>query len=151
MKSVQEITLSDIAFIELILPIGEQYSDKLADLPLRNGQSWAIKIDIQHGNGNVIQNWHIGHSMHIMLKVCDEGVYSLLNKDGNVLFEKQACYVPHFIPNKYNDYVVFDIDENGVILNMPQPCLDEFSLNEFLDDIEADYEVIKALLEKETK
>lgn len=83
-------------------------------IPLRNGDSWCIDIDIETG---VIQNWPQGTTASVHYKVCDAGVYSVLDSEGNTVAEKDG-YVPSMLSpggSGYGDYIIMDIDATGKI------------------------------------
>lgn len=85
-------------------------------IPLRKGDTWDITIDLESGT---IENWTKGATASVHYKVCDAGVYKLIDYDGNVVVENDG-YVPNFLaPNGggYGDYVIIKIDENGYIEN----------------------------------
>lgn len=84
------------------------------NMPLREGNSWCPKIDLATG---VIDEWPKGVNAHIHYKVCDMGVYSLLDNDGNTVASIDG-YVPGIMSpeeNGYGDYIIMSIDENGKI------------------------------------
>ncbi len=65
------------------------------------------------------------------MKVCDEGVYTLLS-DGKEVATRDG-YVPHgVVPGEYGDYVILNIASDGKITNWPAP--DEIDLDGFTDD-----------------
>lgn len=83
-------------------------------IPCRSGDTWSILIDIEKGQ---ILSWptHIPVTAHVHYKVCDNGVYALLDKDFKEVVKKEG-YVPRMLgPNGYGDYVVMDIDAHGSI------------------------------------
>lgn len=83
-------------------------------IPLRSGEDWKITIDLETGK---IQSWPNGITAKTHYKVCDAGVYSLLDVDGNVV-AKKVGYVPRMLcpkENGYGDYVIMEIDGDGVI------------------------------------
>lgn len=83
-------------------------------IPCREGDLWCPVIDIATGR---IENWPQGTTASLHYKVCDEGVYTLVDVDGNEVGEKDG-YVPDCMcPESpgYGDYIIMDIDANGVI------------------------------------
>ncbi|WP_373803041.1 hypothetical protein [Bacteroides heparinolyticus] len=75
---------------------------------------WMPTIDIETGQ---IVDWPKGTTADVHYKVCDDGTYSLLDKDKNVLIEVSS-YVPGILCPKeegYGDYIIMDIDEDGYI------------------------------------
>lgn len=83
-------------------------------IPLRSGDRWKITIDLETGK---IQSWPNGVTAKTHYKVCDSGVYYLLDSEGNVVAKKDG-YVPSMLcpkENGYGDYVIMEIDGEGVI------------------------------------
>jgi hypothetical protein len=75
---------------------------------------WDINIDIDKG---LIENWPTDIKASIHYKVCDEGFYEIFDEKGEKLGDFNG-YVPHIMcPKKqgYGDYIIMDIDENGII------------------------------------
>lgn len=73
------------------------------------------KIDIDEGK---IIDWN-GLKVSVYYKVCDQGQYTLLDSDENVIFEVES-YVPKILQindNGYGDYIYIDVDEKGYIKN----------------------------------
>jgi len=83
-------------------------------IPCRDGDYWCIEIDVTNGK---INNWEDGNAAKIHYKVCDDGQYTLLDKDGEMLLSIDS-YVPNVLSpkeNGYGDYVIMDIDSRGFI------------------------------------
>ena len=83
-------------------------------IPLRVGDCWEPLIDLETG---IIQNWPPGTAADIHYKVCDAGVYSLLDAGGNVV-KKIDGYVPKIMcpgDDGYGDYVIMTVDGAGQI------------------------------------
>ena len=58
-----------------------------------------------------------GFTAQVHYKVCDDGVYTVTDKDGNTIVEHEG-YVPSIMcpaKNGYVDYIIMNIDENGFI------------------------------------
>lgn len=89
--------------------------DENGDLmPLRVGDDWRPIIDLETG---IIRDWPAGKTASVHYKVCDSGVYHLLNEEGEIVFTKEG-YVPSILSpggSGYGDYVIMDIDEKGKI------------------------------------
>lgn len=93
---------------------GADYEDG-GDLYGKSGSVWMIDIDLDTG---IVKNWN-GKKLKTHFKVCDEGIYKLLNSEGDVIAEIED-YVPSMLSpngNGYGDYVIMDIDETGKIDN----------------------------------
>lgn len=65
------------------------------------------------------------------LKICDEGIYTLLDEQDTEVFKKDNCYIPEFIPNSYGDYLQLNI-EGGVVVNWS--TLEQADFDEFIND-----------------
>ena len=79
-----------------------------------NEYRWRPIIDIDNG---VITNWKKGFTAQIHYKVCDDGIYTVTDKDGNIIVEHEG-YVPSIMcpeDEGYGDYIIMNIDKNGFI------------------------------------
>jgi hypothetical protein len=84
-------------------------------IPLRDDGRWILAIDLTTGQ---IANWPAVTTASTHYKVCDDGVYSLLDASGTAVAVRGDGYVPDMLcpsGEGYGDYVIMDIDENGVI------------------------------------
>lgn len=104
--------------IKCAMAVRYEEEDIPNDFPLRQGDAWVGIVDIATG---VIRDWPAGKSGRMHMKICDEGTYSLLGENDNVLASYEG-YVPDCIPGSYGDYVEFNIDENGKIENWGKYC-----------------------------
>ena len=93
-------------------PVRYEDEDIPYDFPFRSKNVWEPIIELDTGR---IVDWPQGKCAEVYLKVCDSGRYILMN-DGEIV-ESIDDYVPDFVPNDYGDYINFDIDASGVILN----------------------------------
>jgi len=68
-------------------------------------------------------------TVQVHCKVCDSGIYTLLDAAGKEVKELEGEYVPSFFPGEhYGDYLILDIDlESGKILNWKKPDAEEVS------------------------
>ena len=83
-------------------------------IPCKKGQEWSPIIDVENG---VILNWAKGVEASVYYKVCDNGVYALLDEKDNEIVVIGG-YVPRIMAPKepgYGDYIIMDIDCNGKI------------------------------------
>lgn len=90
---------------------------------------WNLTIDVESGK---IVDWPQGTEASVHYKVCDEGVYTLKDKDMQPILTVES-YVPDCLgisESSYGDYICFNVDENGKI--------EDWSFSE--DDVE---EIIK--------
>ena len=85
-------------------------------IPLRQGDVWRIFVNLDTG---VIDDWPEGVTAKVHYKVCDAGVYSLIDADGKERAKRDG-YVPSMLsPGRdcYGDYVIMEIDGTGKIGN----------------------------------
>jgi len=85
-------------------------------IPCRDGDRWKPIIEIETGK---IVNWEQGTKADIHYKVCDDGLYTLIDEKGNEVKSIDG-YVPSLMSpkeNGYGDYIIMDVDENGIIQN----------------------------------
>ena len=93
---------------------GDNEDNESPKIPFGGGSQWVIDIDLASGR---ISNWPSGVTASTHYKVCDDGVYELLDADG-VSVARIDGYVPNMLaPNGegYGDYVILDIGPDGVI------------------------------------
>lgn len=93
-------------------------------MPFASKDGWKILIDIEAG---AILDWPKGTAADVHYKVCDAGVYSLLDAD-----RKEVKQIDGYVPsimcpegNGYGDYVIMKIDGDGRIANFV-PDLSDF-------------------------
>jgi len=89
-------------------------------IPCREGELWKPIIDVELGK---IINWTQGKTASVHYKVCYTGNYYLKNDKGDTVLEIESDYVPEMMcpkVNGYGDYIIMDIDENGIIANWKQ-------------------------------
>lgn len=127
MKATIPTTIEvEITHILVTLPVRYEEEDIPNDFPLRKGEVWSAKIEIDTGK---IVGWPEGQAGEIeYMKVCDSGSYRLLDAQGCIVAKIETDYVPHgVIPGEYGDYVSLKINEHGVITNWPKkPDISEF-------------------------
>lgn len=83
-------------------------------IPLRKDNRWVIVVDLDTGK---IEGWPGGVTANVHYKVCDNGLYSLLDA-GRAEVTGAADYVPSMLApggNGYGDYVILDIGPDGQI------------------------------------
>lgn len=84
-------------------------------IPCRQGEIWAPEIDIDTGK---IRNWEQGKKAKVHYKVCDQCSFYIKDSEGNIVGKQEGEYVPGVLCPKdsgYGDYIIMDIDENGLI------------------------------------
>lgn len=83
-------------------------------IPCRDGDLWCPVIDLDTGK---IEGWPEGTTASIHYKVCDNGIYTLLNANREKVTSIDG-YVPSMLcpkDNCYGDYIIMDIGHDGVI------------------------------------
>lgn len=83
-------------------------------IPCRDGDAWCPIIELDTGT---IRDWPEGVEAEVHYKVCDDGVYSLIGEDGEVL-KRIDGYVPSILSpggDGYGDYIIMSIDGSGQI------------------------------------
>jgi hypothetical protein len=92
-------------------------------IPCREGDRWAPLIEIDTG---LIVNWKKGVVADVHYKVCDDGVYSLLDGEKQTIKKIEDGYVPAIMCPEgggYGDYIIMKIDSDGRISGW-RPTLD---------------------------
>lgn len=93
-------------------------------IPLRNGPSWEIRIELATGR---VLGWPEGVTAKTYYKVCDGGRYWLTSATGHRIAEHVSFYVPdEFLchgDTGFGDYVILNIDAQGMIENYRQPTI----------------------------
>ena len=86
---------------------------------------WHIRINLAEGR---IQGWPEGDTADIHYKVCDAGLYWLLDADGQRIAKWSGHYVPSAFlchgDSGYGDYIIFNVDEGGIIKEYSRPDVD---------------------------
>lgn len=125
------MTLLDTAeYIEVIAGVrywedatvnGEEDTDGNL-IPFRRDDMWNPIINLADGQ---IVGWPQGMTADVHYKVCDEGVYYLLDAHKQNIAKYRSYYVPNSFlchgDNGYGDYIIFSVDENGKIKNYRKP------------------------------
>jgi len=121
---VQRLVEIDAKFVNIEIPVRDGIENIPLDFPGRKGDMWYGSIDIDEGR---LLEWPKGIAGNLELKVCDEGCYTLLDADRQVLSTIQNDYVPNeLIPGEYGDYIDLQIDDAGMITNWGNPNLSDF-------------------------
>ncbi len=118
----------DISHLEIDVPVWYEEEEIPNDFPLRVGDRWSAKIDL---DTHVVENWPKGRAGRLYLTVRDSGCYRLISRAGELVAER-SDYVPNkLIPGEYGDVIDMTIDENGKITNWPaNPSVEAFFEND---------------------
>jgi len=109
---------------------GESDTESGDNVPCRDGENWCPEIDIETGK---ILNWKPGTTAEIHYKVVDGCGWSLKDENGEAVLFAEDGYVPDTLSPKesgYGDYIIMDIDENGMIADW------RFDIRDFQEDNE---------------
>ena len=130
---VTETKTIDIGYVHIDIPIRDEERDLPLDFPGRyegemNEDRWQAVVEM--ATGRILcwpENYGAFSDFHV--KACDAGVYALVSPEPNMKeLAKIESYVPHgVVPGEFGDYVILDIDKDGVITNWPEkPDVSEF-------------------------
>lgn len=95
-------------------------------IPDRFGDLWCPTIRLADG---MVMEWPAGTTAEIHYKVCDAGEYWLLD-DARM---QELKWKGHYVPDSFlchgdtghGDYIIFNVDEHGMIKGWRQPCISE--------------------------
>lgn len=94
-------------------------------IPLRKGDAWCPVIELATGR---VLGWPEGVTADVHYKVCDAGLYWLLDADKKCIATWSGYYVPNDIlcvgDNGYGDYIIFKIGADGLIKGWRVPVID---------------------------
>lgn len=93
---------------------GVRENEDVSTVPCRVGDSWCPVIDIEKG---VVLNWTQGTTASLHYKVCDAGIYALLDENDEPITVIDG-YVPDMMcpeGDGFGDCIIMKIDENGRI------------------------------------
>lgn len=114
-----ETKLLNLSKVLIDIPVRYGNEEIPNDFPCRFKQDNdydRIKLVVDSNTGRILnKDFPVDFKFEIDTKVCDEGIYILLDANDNELF-KIKDYVPDFLPNEYGDYINLKI-ENGFITN----------------------------------
>lgn len=99
--------------------------DQEGNMPLRENDAWVCKIDLALG---YVQHWPEGVEARLMYKVCDAGLYWLLDAHGRQIARWKSVYVPSDYlcagRSGAGDYMDITIGKDGRIANWRNPGVD---------------------------
>lgn len=116
-KPVRFLTVdADVRYWEDGTVNGVADSDDDPKMPLAGKDGWKLVIDLETGR---IESWPEGVTASTHYKVCDAGVYGLVDEGGNKVASIDG-YVPSMLSpggEGYGDYIIMDIGPDGTIAN----------------------------------
>lgn len=117
---------------EPFVPCVVKIKDKPTSCIYSDHYRWKPLIDVSNGQ---IVNWRKGTTADVHYKVCDEGVYCLLNNNKQQIIRIES-YVPTLLDpygNGYGDYIIFSVDADGYIKdwNFNQELVDNLIKGDF--------------------
>lgn len=100
--------------------------DEAGTIPLRVGNSWRPVIDLNDGQ---LEGWPVGVTAEVHYKVCDAGLYWLLDRAK----KRIARWGGHYVPDDFlcvgdrghGDYIIFKVGADGKIIGWSMPYIDE--------------------------
>lgn len=98
-------------------------------IPFRNGDLWTPVIEIDTGR---VLDWPAGTTADVHYKVCDAGLYELIDANGKTVASKEG-YVPDFLApggGGYGDYIILNIDAEGQIEKWRAPEFGDYADDE---------------------
>lgn len=116
--------IAEVMYWEDAIVNGKEDDENNIKMPCSDGNTWNPIIELETGR---IINWEIGNTASVHYKVCDAGVYTLTDSENNEVVKKDG-YVPNCMSpksNGYGDYIIMDIDGDGMIANW-KPDLSDF-------------------------
>lgn len=116
--------IAEVRYWEDAIVNGKEDDENDIKMPCSHGGAWNPIIELETGR---IINWEIGSTASVHYKVCDAGVYTLTDFENNEVVKKNG-YVPNCMSpkrNGYGDYIIMDIDGDGIISNW-NPDLSDF-------------------------
>lgn len=113
-KVLEEI---EIIAVRISVPVLSGEEDIPNDFPLRHEDNWCAEVEMDTGR---IVGWPKGKGRSLSMQVCDGGTYQLIGKDGFVIAQVHKDYVPGGVIPTGGDYIVLEINTDGVITNWPK-------------------------------
>lgn len=100
--------------------------DEAGAIPLKKGDRWQPVIELATGR---VLDWPPGTVADVHYKVCDDGLYWLLDENRKRIAEWRGHYVPNdFLcvgDNGFGDYIIFTIGADGLIADWSEPVVIE--------------------------
>ena len=100
------------------------------DIGYKEADYWNLVIDVNTGQ---VENWPKGLCLSTHFKVCDDGLYQILDTEKNVIWDSiktKYYYVPYFLAIEdegYGDYIYININGDGYINNWRECAIPRIS------------------------
>jgi hypothetical protein len=109
----------EITHVLIDVPVNYGTEEMPEDFPLRIGDGWKAKVEIDTGR---IIDWPATNAgSEVYLTVKDGGTYKLFGPDGKEVAAREENYVPHgVVPGEYGDTIELRINAEGIITNWPK-------------------------------
>jgi hypothetical protein len=99
-------------------------ADEAGRIPFKNGERWQPVIELATGR---VLDWPEGTTADIHYKVCDDGLYWLLDEGR----QRIAAWRGHYVPNEilcvgdsgFGDYIILTIGADGLIADWSAPAV----------------------------
>ena len=93
-------------------------------IPCRENDYWKPLINVDTGQ---IENWEKGKIAEIHYKVCDSGIYSILDSENKLIKKIDGYVISDLAINDsgFGDYIILEINEEGFIKDW-NPILKDF-------------------------
>lgn len=122
---IQKPTTVDVTHVLIDVPIHHGEEEIPNNFPLRDGDRWRAKIDLETG---AIENWPANTVAEVFLTVRDSGTYKLLGPDGKEVAVISNDYVPNrVVPGEYGDTIEFGVEGDGRIAGWMTPKPQDFA------------------------
>lgn len=92
------------------------------NIPFKKDDAWIILVDLETG---IVKDWPAGIEADIFYKICDGGLYFLLDESEKAVAFSKSRYVPRELQVLDNDnsYLNFKIFANGQIEGWQVPAI----------------------------
>lgn len=116
----------EVCSVQITVPVNYEEEDMPNNFPGRDGDQWSVIVNLHNGDLSLSDRspFPKDATLELHMKVCNSGIYRLLDDCGDVM-EERAAGVPGFFPGPhYGDYLILDIAD-GKVENWNMPCADD--------------------------
>jgi len=115
----------DIAYLSIEVPYDDD--DEIPEYIHEGRNTLKFLIDLDRRK---VVDWPEGNSYDLFLKVCDQGIYRLLDPNMGEIAVIDQDYVPDGVPGEYGDYIELRITNDGTVTNLPR----KYNFSDFFRD-----------------